>query len=532
MSRILQRIEHEMKQRQRSRAQIITRRVTIGFLLIAIPIISGELFLRLIGYHRPQVDLQAQQHMLEQATQSLNQRFETDSFTYDRHLLWKLSPGGNLAGLNIDDNALLTWSRPPLAPGQADNQIQIVCMGDSVTATTYRTWPQIAEQLASAVRTTQTIHFTNAAVPGYTTRQALRQLPALRSLKPRVVVLCFGWNDHFPALSTPDKELGIANTGSSVMHDLLKDVRLYQLMGAPLDSGILPADAPTDASPTTSSASIARVSLPEFENNLKELIAVVRSWGAIPVIATQPENLKDSSQALLQKNSFLVAGQNARDLHLQYNARVRTIAAETRTALLDIEEEFVRRPRETMLEPDGIHLSGRGHNHVARLVINFLRQENLISDADYETMVRSERHDTTAPDKPRVTWSLSPDHLSTYPGDEFSFSVIPQNSGNTRWLKSHVIERFGTRRNVPYGSGYVYSRWSTVDAPTTGIVSRVPLPQDILPGEATSITMTMKAPQSAGNYELEIGVAAEALGPLSYYGAETTTLTVTTHPRP
>lgn len=522
MSQILNRIEREMKHRKRSRGQVLARRVSLVFLLISIPVLLGEIALRLANYSRPQISFSAQRELLQEAVASLNQRLQTDAFTFDPHLLWKLQPGSNLLGLQADPQGLLTWERSTESGPRKITPLTVLCLGDSVSAITYRTFPQIAENLAKTGVSTRPIRFVNAAVPGYTTEQALRKLEDLRKTVPDVVILCFGWNDHFPALSLPDKELGASNAIAEKLHDLVRNIRLYQLVGAPLGS---PLTKPEQASATF------RVNPVQFQANLDELIATVRSWNAIPVLATQPQNLSEAAEQYLSGNRFMAPeGRDNQRIHAQYNKIVRDTAAANQIPLLDVDEEFLRRPRDYMLEADGIHLTGRGHNHVARLILNMLKNEALLTPAEYDAIARAEKHDTTAPDKPRVTWSLSPAAVSAYAEQNFRFSVIPQNSGNTRWLKEHVIPQYGNTQKASYGSSYVFARWRTVDSPTTGIAARAPIPSDILPGEATSITLTLQSPARPGNYEVEIGIAADQIGPLSLYGAETTTLTVTSLP--
>ncbi len=531
MSRLLDRIERDFKNQKRTRAQVWVRRVSMMLLAIAIPVMGGELALRILGYSRPQIDFPAQRQALQEAVGALNARFNTEAFEFDPHLLWKLKPGSNLAGLDIDSRGLLTWERPPHGPRNAQ-PVTILCLGDSVTALTYRTFPQIAEILATAGTTARPIHIYSAAVPGYTTEQATRLLPKLRDLKPDVVVLCFGWNDHFPALNLPDHELGVANAGEQMLHNALKDLRLYQLIGAPL--GVEPTDelqAVNDPA-TTGAPSPAlkdfRVPPLQFQENLKQLVQSIQSWPSMAILATQPENLKDVTEDFLQANRFIAPNQrNNQSLHSEYNQIVRAVATNQKVPLLDIEAEFIRRPRDFMLEPDGIHLTGRGHNHVARLILGALRNEGKITEGDYDLIARSEKHDTRAPDKPRVTWSVLPDRLAAVVGQPFSFSVIPQNSGNTRWLQRNIIRRFGVEKNVSYGSSSVFTRWRTENSPTSSIVSTVPIPSDVLPGEATSMTLTLNAPPTPGNFELEIGIMADHVGPLTEYGAESTTLTVT-----
>lgn len=513
-----------MKQPKRTRGQIMARRISMIFLCMTIPVIGSELILRLAGYYRPQIDFDVQEKLLHKAVESLNGRFETDAFQFDPHLLWKLAPGSNLAGLDIDNDGLLTWERPPAGPRNT-RPLVVLCLGDSVTAVTYRTYPQIAERLAAAGARSRGVEVYNAAVPGYTTEQALRLLPSLKHLQPDVVVFCFGWNDHFPALSLPDRDLGASNVGTRLLHDLLKNVRLYQLMGEMLGAKSYPL---TEKPGDPGEAGDSRVPLAQFQQNLRDLVATVRGWSAVPVLSTEPENLGSRDEHILEMNQFIAPGErNNKALHSEYNQAVRDASVALKVPLLDLEEEFVRRPRDFMLEPDGIHLTGRGHNHVARLVLGALRNESLITQGDYDAIARAEKHDTTAPDKPKVAWTLVPDQVASQAGQAFAFSVIPQNAGNTRWLAKNIIPRFGLETDISYGGTAVFARWRTVDSPTTGIALKAPLRSDVLPGEATSITLAMKAPDRPGNYEIELGLMSDFIGPLSAYGADSTTLTVT-----
>lgn len=526
MSRLLDRIEREMKRPPLTRQQVLIRRASMVVLCILIPLVGSELILRLVGYQRPQIDFSVQQKLLVEAVDSLNRRFATDAFEMDSHLLWRLKPGANLSGLDVDDGGFLTWERPPSGPRNV-RPLTVVCLGDSVTAVTYKTYPEIAERLAAMGAKSRPVQVVNVAVPGYSTQQALRLLPKLRELQPDAVVLCFGWNDHFPALSLPDSDLGASNVVTRKMHNWLKSVRLYQLVGSPLGMDI--KKRRELRSEESALSGNARVPLPEYRKNLTELVTTVRSWAATPILATQPENLKDTAEAFLARNSFVLSPEvDNRTLHSQYNQAVRDTAVALDVPLLDLEEEFMRRPREFMLEPDGIHLTGRGHNHVARLVLGALRNEGLITPGDYDAIAEAEKHDTTAPDKPRVEWTLVPNHVTVVAGQAFSFSAIPQNSGNTRWLARNVLPRFGLEEDVPYGSTSVFTRWRTVDSPTTGIASRMPMRSDVLPGEATSMTLTLQAPVRPGNFELEVGLISDTIGPLTAYGAESTTLTVST----
>jgi lysophospholipase L1-like esterase len=533
VNEILRRIEREMKHKRRTPAQVWTRRITLILLLILTPLPALELGLRLSGYSRPQIDLAGQGKTLEMAAASLNKRFQTDAFVPDPFLLWHLRKGANLYGLTVADDGTLDNQREHAAPLKTrhDRIIRVLCLGDSVTAITYRTYPETAARLSDGPTSGPGLISWNAAVPGYTTEQAIRWLPELADVKPDVVVICFGWNDHFPAINLPDRELGTANAGSRFFHNMLKDVRVYQLLGAPLGTkSSAERDSGGELASDTKENVELRVSPKQFRANLEQLVKDSRQMNAMPILVTEPENLDTSAIESLKKNRFLPGDiRQGGSLHHQYNQIIREAAAKTHAPLMDLEEEFVRRQRDYMFEPDGIHLTGKGHNHVARLLLGLLRDEGKITAAEYDAIAAAEKHDTTAPDKPRAAYSLIPPHVDAVPAKQFQFSVVAQNAGNTRWLKEHVIPMFGLQKNVSYGSVTVGATWRTVNSPVRGVAARIGIPSDILPGEATSVTLGLNSPANPGNYELEVGLFASHLGPLKNYGAETTTLTVTVH---
>src|SRR5690606_6687769 len=119
-------------------------------------------------------------------------------------------------------------------------------------------------------------------------------------------VFCFGWNDHFPALSLPDRDLGASNAGTRFLRYLLKNVRLYQLLGAPLGAKLHEKKF-SAAEPGI--ASDSRVPLTQFQQNLRDLVATVRGWSAVPVLSTEPENLGSRDEQILEMNQFIAPGE-------------------------------------------------------------------------------------------------------------------------------------------------------------------------------------------------------------------------------
>lgn len=533
MSEFLHKIERELRRRHYTPAQIWTRRIVLFTLLLLTPAIAMEVLLRATGYIRPQVDPDMQSKTMRECVAALNQRFNTTAFVEDLHLLWRLQPGANLAGVDVSLEGLLGSGKSNPLDVRTHTAERILCMGDSVTAVTYRTYPETAQRLANSVALEKPVEIRNAAVPGYTTEQGLRWLDRLKDWRPDIVLLCFGWNDQFTALNIPDRELGYTNGAATVLHRMLGRVRLYQLLAAPVEARLL-INGHRESAHSAPSDHVniqQRVSPEQYEENLRALVQRARSMGALPVLLTQPENLSEASERNLEARNFISPDVGtAIKVHHRYNNIVRRVATDTHTPLVDLDEEFVRRKRENFFEADGIHMTGRGHNHVARLLLALLRDEGKITTAEYDAIARAEKHDTTAPDKPRAAWSVVPPHIDATTTDTLAFGVVAHNVGNTRWLREHLIPRFGNRVDVPYGGVSVVGTWRTIDSPSANTAAEAHLPSDILPGETTSVTLTLGAPAKPGSYEMEIGLRADAIGDLKLFGAETTTFTVTTRP--
>jgi lysophospholipase L1-like esterase len=544
MSQFLNRVEREMKRRRRTPAQLWSRRVLLALLLACTPALALEIVLRAAGFWRPQVDPDMQAKTIRACVEALNARFAADAFVEDPHLLWKLKPGSNLGGIDVTNDGLLgELEQNPLDVSRSHSAQRVLCLGDSVTAITYRTYATTAQRLANSVALARPLEIRNAAVPGYTTEQALRWFEKLQAWRPDVVLLCFGWNDQFSALNVPDRELGYSNPVTAALHRLLGRVRIYQLIAAPVEAKLLGHSTNSDARarnakksgstsgmPFESNGMQRRVSPEQFEENLRTLVQRVRSLGAMPVLITEPENLAEASEKNLESRNF-VSGDlgKAGEVHHAYNHVVRRVAIETHVPLMDLDEEFLRRQREHLFEADGIHLTGRGHNHVARLLLALLRDEGRITSAEYDQIAAAERHDTTAPDKPRAAWSVVPPQAEAATTQTVDVAVVARNVGNTRWLRSHIISKFGNRTNVSYGGVSIVGTWRTIDSPNAGTAAQAHLPSDILPGETTSVTLSMAAPKKPGNYELEIGLRADQIGDLKQFGAETTTFTLIAH---
>lgn len=130
-------------------------------------------------------------------------------FLLDEHTFWRVTPdedsGVNSAGFR-DRNATAT-EKP-------DGAYRIVCIGDSVTfgAPVHlnppeKTFPKQLESLIGKRFGSDKIEVLNAASPGYTSYQGLKQLKhRLLKYEPDLLIVQFGINDSSPAVGQTDKE--------------------------------------------------------------------------------------------------------------------------------------------------------------------------------------------------------------------------------------------------------------------------------------------------------------------------------------
>ena len=207
----------------------------------------------------------------------------------------------------------------------------IVMFGDSTTAprpgAVEKVFAQRVAEALQGVASSLTIH--NAGVGGNTTEHALARMGRdVLAHQPRIVVVQFGIND------------------SAI--DVWKNP---------------PAKEP-------------RVSLQEFEENLRKIIAQARKAGSHPILMTaNPLRWTPKLKELYGKPPYDVSrsdGFEAPTL-VRYNEITRKLAAELRVPLVDIHKEFQRSDIDKLLL-DGMHPSDAGHEVIAQLLVPVIRE--------------------------------------------------------------------------------------------------------------------------------------------------------------
>ncbi len=220
-----------------------------------------------------------------------------------------------------------------------------------------------------AERKGEELSYGNLAVAGWSSYQGRRQLERdVLPLKPRVVTLYYGWNDHWIGFGIEDKNVALVKR---VFSSGWSHSRIVQL-----------ATKATVALGARSTAYPNRVSLADFRDNLRTMVRQSRAQGVRPVLITaasahvvgqEPEEL---ATRWLRDLSELVP------LHQSYVDAVREVAAEEEADLCDAEAHFSALPRDELrplFKDDGIHWTPAGDQRLAEFLYACMEEKEVLA---------------------------------------------------------------------------------------------------------------------------------------------------------
>ncbi|MCX6831796.1 MAG: SGNH/GDSL hydrolase family protein [candidate division Zixibacteria bacterium] len=284
-----------------------------------------------------------------------------DYFQRDHSLFWRLRPNikegteflvpgsyrTNSLGLRGDEVSL-----------SADNsRTRIACFGNSCTfgwrLQEEETYEQQLERKLNAQVGAARFKVFNCGVPGYSTFQGFRMLREfLPILKPQIVTICYGWNDHWAAgFDIEDKDQRTAPQWVLNAQNLLSESYLYRSIKCLL----LAKYEKTKQYHFDRQSVRYRVSLDDFAVNLSDIIAFCRSNGVEPILLTTP--VGDADPGVI----------NAMEsYHERYNQTVRRIADELTVPLVDAATLFLDHPQYyDNPKADFIHYNAKGAERIA-----------------------------------------------------------------------------------------------------------------------------------------------------------------------
>jgi lysophospholipase L1-like esterase len=229
----------------------------------------------------------------------------------------------------------------------------VVFMGDSCTE--FGHYPALAIQdLASSHGIV--VSGLHVAAGGWTSEQGVAQLGRdILPLHPRVVVVYYGWNDHWMALGPTDSELILAHRFIGISrHSRVAQLALKAWMGVA----------------ARHARNENRVPPARYRANLEQIGRTARRAGVVPIFVTAPSNhVPGREPAYLLLRHVRTLG-DVIPLHTQYTQITREAATESHAILCDAAAHFagLPPPRDRYFRTDGIHFTDAGDRELATFV--------------------------------------------------------------------------------------------------------------------------------------------------------------------
>jgi lysophospholipase L1-like esterase len=249
-----------------------------------------------------------------------------------------------------------------LAKARRDPPV-VVFMGDSCTEFgTYprRTLARLREHTGTPVRGL------SVATGGWTAVQGRWQLDRdVLPLRPRIVTIYFGWNDHWMALGPPDAELA-----RGPWRLLAERLRLVQALDK-ARTGL----AAREGQPRP------RVELGLYERTLEEMVGDIRRAEGRAVLITAPSGHEPGHEPGYLQKRHLARLSDLIPLHASYVEATRRAARDSGAVLCDAAAVFPRLPggRARYFRRDGIHFTPSGDEQMARVLSECIEQAQLLS---------------------------------------------------------------------------------------------------------------------------------------------------------
>ncbi len=305
------------------------KKAALALFGVLLALLLAEGMLRLVGYGTVQPRLHFDQH-----TGAL---VEAGHFVPHPRLFWRQADGPYPA---LEHQWRIVHVDDPTPP--KTTRFRILCLGDSCTRLSGDGAPYsvVLEQALDPRR----VEVFNASLPGYTSHQGLAWLRMqLLAYQPDLVVVYFGWNDHWRSTGMTDRQYA-----RYMAPDRPRLLRLLHRFEQPPP---------------------LRVDLAEYRDNLQQIAALVSARGGRTLLLTAPFNFTAENIERFLANGNIVAGDQPELLHGQYLDVVRGLQGHDGAEVFDLATIFrrVTAPR-LLLQRDGIHPTEVGHMVIGTLL--------------------------------------------------------------------------------------------------------------------------------------------------------------------
>jgi lysophospholipase L1-like esterase len=261
------------------------------------------------------------------------------------------------------------------------NVYRILYLGDSCTQQGY---PALVELFLNSRHALvgKRVESVSMAMSGYSSYQG-RMVAELygRRVQPNLVVVYFGWNDHWRAYGNVDAKKVVRGESPGVFYRSSRLIQGLAWLGHVVKGG-------RKEQPLRE----VRVPVEQYRENLLAIESLFSRDGVPVIFITAPTShyrlgVPDS----LIRQDYVEDKQSAVRLHRQYSQIVREVAALSKAPLLDLEAEFtgIEDLRAVFLE-DGVHFTPSGLALVGKELSDFV-EERFLGVAGHPVISDSKR---------------------------------------------------------------------------------------------------------------------------------------------
>jgi lysophospholipase L1-like esterase len=319
---------------------------------------AGELILRVIGFGQ----LTPQMSFGVRAKQAL----EGGYLVPDPTLFWKSRRD---VRRRFQRAAHIVHPDIPIAPREMRKRL--VVLGDSCSRLVSSGLPYSA--FLQAELGTDGWEILNASVAGYSSYQGLLWLRLqLLDADPDVVVVYFGWNDHWRTPGRTDRQYE-----RSIQPGRL---RLLGLLSRRPDPPPF------------------RVPLEEYRENLQSMVDEVGRGGGRVVLVAAPFRFSEINKQRYVANAYLLPDDDAVSLHRSYLGVVREFIGREGVTVLGADAIFATMSdTPPLFRDDGIHFTNEGHRVMAALLAEQIRSGAGLEGAAAPDLLEAARRSLTHP---------------------------------------------------------------------------------------------------------------------------------------
>jgi len=250
------------------------------------------------------------------------------------------------------------------------NNPSIVFMGDSCTE--LGAYHKYLADLMYERTSIKEVLYLNCGITGWSSYQGLQQLKKnILDLKPKIVTIYYGWNDHWIGFGLSDKNVALLN--ASFISKFQK-FRCIQLM---IKTWVLVWRKIHKIEKIPQ-----RVSPGDYRKNLREMVILTKAQGIIPILLTAPSSLEKGKEPKHLTQRWIKSLTELIPLHRKYNSIVRDVAVSEEAILCDLDKGFNALSKEELRDKyfiiDGIHLTKEGNKKIAEFLYDCFEKNALL----------------------------------------------------------------------------------------------------------------------------------------------------------